>query len=139
MSKDHTENPKVDPRLDYVLKHRDRVAFISCLTPVAHSPKFSEALKLSGNFLSTTCFTWSLFDQAVEYNQAKTLYDAKTKPNTSRVVAQKSVSRMAVSDDHRRLRKSNPRHKTKDSHKRVHRQVHLGKRQPSHSRTHERK
>lgn len=94
MAKDHAENPKVDTRLDYVLKNRDRVAFVSRLTPVQYSPKFADALKLSGRFLQDTCWTWSLFSEPTEWNQAQAKWGAskaqnpkpkhaKTKPRTT--------------------------------------------------------
>lgn len=71
MAKDRCQNPRVDRALDYVLRHKDGKGYVCLKTPVQNSLDFAQALRLAGQWLNDTVWSWCLFYEAIEYNKAR--------------------------------------------------------------------
>jgi len=75
--------PRVDTHKTYVMKHVDRDAFVSQMTPLLDSPHVGNARRFSGKWLNDeTCWRWWIYYFPVEVGEAIKLY---SKPDLKRV------------------------------------------------------
>lgn len=79
-----------DPQASYVLKHRDRLSWVSLKTPVTESMDFSKALVFEGKWLAETVWSFEIFFTPVEYSEAVELWGTKPKKGKTQWTRQHS-------------------------------------------------